>query len=246
MSQSRTQHRYSILQVGVAMLTLFTAIMLLLYFIPSKQVVTKIQPVTVPSAEPVKITSLDVDLTYNGNPNDFEDLLNDHENPNNDNFTIDNVSFNEADQEIDIPTSYLNTDDDDQTLTSLLTQPHYVGQNYYRHAQHPAVKVTVNRSNIFGQPLKAKTTEHNRWPKDLQVGQTINNQTFTTKNHQQVSDYENTSYFTKPTSEQNTVIHVTGNYKLGKYPHSWTGNYQITVDPQTHKLTWTRNNIDYN
>lgn len=244
MLKTNNKHRYLILQVGVAMFILLTIIPLVLYFVPSKQTVTKIQPVTVPQAAPVKITSLDVDLTYYGSQDDFEELLDDPENPDNSNFSIDSVSFNEDDQDIDVPDNYLSTDDEDQTLTSLLTQPHYVGQNYYHNSQHPAVKVTVKRANVFGKQLKAKTTEHNVWPKDLKVGQKVNDQTFTPNNHQQLNNYANTSYFTNPGTSQNTIIHVEGTYKYGKYPRSWTGNYQLTVDPQTHKLTWT--NIDNN
>ena len=108
------------------------------------------------------------------------------------------------------------------------------------------MKVTVKRSNIFGKQLKNKTTEHDIWPKNIKVGQPININTFTTKNHHRLNNYENTSYFTNPSTNQNTIIHVDGNYKTGKYGHSWTGDYQITVDPQTHKLTWTSNDIDNN
>lgn len=235
---------YLILLISTAILILFILITILLYFIPNKQIVTKVKPVTVPQAALVKITSLDIDLTYYGDQDGFEDLLENPENPNNDNFSIDDVSFNEDDQEIDVPSSYLNTDDEDQALNSLLTQPHYVGQNYYSNAQHPAVKVTVNRSKVFGKQLKTKTTQHNLWPKGLHVGQRVNGNTFTTNNHDQLNNYENTSYFSNPTTVQNTIIHVDGNYKFGKYPRSWTGNYRITVDPQTHKLSWT--NIDNN
>lgn len=244
MLKTNSKRCYLILLVCAGTFILLATIALALYFAPSKQTVTKIQPVTVPQAAPIKITSLDVDLTYYGNQEDFEDLLDDPENPDNSNFSIDSVSFNEDDQDLDVPNNYLNTDDEDQTLTSLLTQPHYVGQTYYNNAQHPAVKVTVKRANVFGKQLKAKTTEHNVWPKKLKVGQTVNDQTFTSNNHQQLNNYENTSYFTNPDTNQNTIIHVEGNYKYGKYPRSWTGNYRITVDSQTHKLTWT--NIDNN
>lgn len=233
-----------ILLISAAILILFATIAMLLYFVPSKQTVTKIKHVTVPQANPVKITSLDIDLSYYGDQDDFEDLLNDPENPNNNNFRIDDVSFNEDNQDIDVPSSYLNTDDEDQALNSLLTQPHYVGQNYYSQAQHPAVKVTVKRSNIFNKQLKAKTTEYNVWPTNLKVGQTVNSNTFTTNNHHQLNNYENTSYFTNPTTDQNTIIHVEGNYKFGKYPKSWTGNYRITVNPQNHKLNWTNTDIE--
>ena len=235
-----------ILLISAAILILFATIAMILYFVPSKQTVTKIKHITVPQANQVKITSLDIDLTYYGDQDDFEDLLNDPENPNNDNFRIDDVSFNKDNQDIDVPSSYLNTDDEDQALNSLLTQPHYVGQNYYSQAQHPAVKATVKRSNIFNKPLKAKTAEHNIWPTNLKVGQTVNSNIFTTNNHHQLNNYENTSYFTNPTTDQNTIIHVEGNYKFGKYPKSWTGNYRITVNPQSHKLTWTNTDIEDN
>lgn len=233
-----------ILPISAAILILFATVAMILYFVPSKQTVTKIQPVTVPQANPVKITSLNIDLTYYGDQDDFEDLLNNPENPNNNNFSIDDVSFNEDNQDLDVPSSYLNTDDEDQALDSLLTQPHYVGQNYYSQAQHPAVKVTVKRSNIFDKQLKAKTTDHNIWPKGLHVGQQVNTNTFTTNNHHQLNNYENTSYFTNSTTNQNTIIHVEGNYKFGKYPRSWKGNYRITVDPQSHKLNWTNTDIE--
>lgn len=246
MFKINTKYRYLILPVCTAMLTLFTAIAIILYFVPSKQTVTKIKHITIPQADPVKITSLDIDLNYNGSQDDFEDLLDNHEDPNNDDFSIDEVSFNEDSQEIDVPDSYLKIDDNDQALNSLLTQPHYVGQTYYSNNQHPAVKVTVKRSNIFGKQLKNKTNEYNIWPKDIKAGQSININTFTTKNHHRLNNYENTSYFTNPSNNQNTIIHVDGNYKTGKYSHSWTGDYQITVNPQTHKLTWTSNDIDYN
>lgn len=246
MFKINTKYRYLILPVCTATLTLFTTIAIILYFVPSKQTVTKIKHVTVPQANPIKITSLDIDLNYNGSQDDFEDLLDNHDDPNNDDFSIDNVSFNEDSQEIDVPNSYLNIDDNDQALNSLLTQPHYVGQNYYNNTQHPAVKVTVKRSNIFGKKLKDKTNEYNIWPKDIKVGQPININTFTAKNHHRLNNYENTSYFTNPSTDQNTIIHVDGNYKTGKYSHSWTGDYQITVDPQTNKLTWTSNDIDNN
>lgn len=240
-----TKYHYLILPVCTTMLTLFAVIAIILYFVPNKQTVTKIKHVTVPQADPIKITSLDIDINYNGSQDDFEDLLDNHEDPNNDDFSIDEVSFNEDSQEIDVPNSYLNIDDDSQVLNSLLTQPHYIGQTYYSNTKHPAVKVTVKRSNIFGKQLKNKTNEYNIWPKELKVGQPINTNTFTTKNHHRLNNYENTSYFTNPSTDQNTIIHVDGNYKTGKYSHSWTGDYQITVDPQTHKLTWTSNNIDY-
>lgn len=246
MFKINTKNHCLILQICTAILTLFTAIAIILYFVPSKQTVTKIKHVTVPQADPIKITSLDIDLNYNGSQDDFEDLLDNHDDPNNDDFSIDNVSFNEDSQEIDVPDNYLNIDDNDQALNSLLTQPHYVGQNYYSNTQHPAVKVTVKRSNIFGKKLKDKTNEYNIWPKDIKVGQPININTFTTKNHNRLNNYENTSYFTNPSTDQNTIIHVEGNYKTGKYSHSWTGDYQITVDPQTNKLTWTSNDIDNN
>lgn len=241
-----TKNNCLILQIFTAMLTLFTTIAIILYFVPNKQTVTKIKHVTVPQADPIKITSLDIDLTYNGSQDDFEDLLDNHDDPNNDDFSIDNVSFNEDSQEIDVPNSYLNIDDNDQALNSLLTQPHYVGQTYYSNNQHPAVNVTIKRSNIFGKQIKNKTNEYNIWPKDLKVGQPININTFTTKNHHRLNNYENTSYFTNSSTDQNTIIHVEGNYKTGKYSHSWTGDYQITVNPQTHKLTWTSNDIDNN
>ena len=246
MFKINTKNHCLILQICTAILTLFTAIAIILYFVPSKQTVTKIKHVTVPQADPIKITSLDIDLNYNGSQDDFEDLLDNHDDPNNDDFSIDNVSFNEDSQEIDVPDNYLNIDDNDQALNSLLTQPHYVGQNYYSNTQHPAVKVTVKRSNIFGKKLKDKTNEYNIWPKDIKVGQPININTFTTKNHNRLNNYKNTSYFTNPSTDQNTIIHVEGNYKTGKYSHSWTGDYQITVDPQTNKLTWTSNDIDNN
>lgn len=246
MFKINTKNHCLILQIFTAMLTLFTVIVIILYFVPSKQTVTKIKHVTVPQADPVKITSLDIDLNYNGSQDDFEDLLDNHDDPNNNDFSIDNVSFNEDSQEIDVPDSYLNIDDNDQALNNLLTQPHYVGQNYYSNTQHPAVKVTVKRSNIFGKQFKDKTNKYNIWPKDLKVGQTMNINTFTAKNHHHLNNYENTSYFTNPSTNQNTIIHVDGNYKTGKYSHSWTGDYQITVDPQTQKLTWTSNDIDYN
>lgn len=246
MFKINTKNHCLILQIFTAMLTLFTVIAIIFYFVPNKQTVTKIKHVTVPQTDPVKITSLDIDLNYNGSQDDFEDLLDNHDDPNNNDFSIDNVSFNEDRQEIDVPDSYLNIDDNDQALNNLLTQPHYVGQNYYSNTQHPAVKVTVKRSNIFGKQLKNKTNEYNIWPKDLKVGQTINTNTFTTKNHHRLNNYENTSYFTNPSTHQNTIIHVNGNYKTGKYSHSWTGDYQITVNPQTNKLTWTSNDIDYN
>ena len=246
MFKINTKNHCLILQICTAILTLFTAIAIILYFVPSKQTVTKIKHVTVPQADPIKITSLDIDLNYNGSQDDFEDLLDNHDDPNNDDFSIDNVSFNEDSQEIDVPDNYLNIDDNDQALNSLLTQPHYVGQNYYSNTQHPAVKVTVKRSNIFGKKLKDKTNEYNIWPKDIKVGQPININTFTTKNHNRLNNYENTSYFTNPSTDQNTIIHVECNYKTGKYSHSWTGDYQITVDPQTNKLTWTSNDIDNN
>lgn len=242
MLKTSPEHRYLILQVDVAMFILLTILVPVLCFAPSKQTVTKIQPVTVPQASPVKITSLDVDLTYYGSQTGFETQLNHPENPSNNNFKIDNVSFNKDNQDLDVPANYLNTDDNNQALTSLLTQPHYVGQDYYNNAQHPAIKVTVKRANVFGKRLQAETTEHNIWPKDLHVGQRVNDQTFTPDNHHQLNNYENTSYFTNPTTEQNTIIHVKGHYKYGLYPRSWTGNYRLTVDPQTHKLTWA--NID--
>lgn len=246
MFKMNTKYRYLILPVFTTILTLFTAIAIILYFVPSKQTVTKIKHVTVPQADPIKITSLDIDLNYNGSQDDFEDLLDNHDDPNNDDFSIDNVSFNEDSQEIDVPDSYLNIDDNDQALNNLLTQPHYIGQTYYSNNQHPAVKITVKRSNIFGKQLKDKTNEYNIWPKDIKVGQTINTNTSTAKNHHRLNNYKNTSYFTNPSTNQNTIIHVDGNYKTGKYSHSWTGDYQITVDPQTHKLTWTSNDIDNN
>lgn len=189
MFKINTKNHCLILQICTAILTLFTAIAIILYFVPSKQTVTKIKHVTVPQADPIKITSLDIDLNYNGSQDDFEDLLDNHDDPNNDDFSIDNVSFNEDSQEIDVPDNYLNIDDNDQALNSLLTQPHYVGQNYYSNTQHPAVKVTVKRSNIFGKKLKDKTNEYNIWPKDIKVGQPININTFTTKNHNRLNNY---------------------------------------------------------
>ena len=119
---------YLILLISAAILILFAITAMLLYFVPSKQTVIKFQHVTVPQANPVKITSLDIDLTYYGDQDDFEDLLNNPENPNNDNFSIDDISFNEDSQDIDVPDSYLNTDDEDQALNNLLTQPHYVDE----------------------------------------------------------------------------------------------------------------------
>lgn len=244
MFKTNTKHRYLILLISAAILILFTLITILLYFIPSKQIVTKVKPVTIPQAAPVKITSLDIDLTYYGDQDDFEDLLDNPENPNNDNFSIDDISFNEDNQDIAVPSSYLNTDDEDQALNSLLIQPHYVGQNYYSNAQHPAVKVTVKRANIFGKQLQNRTTQHNIWPKDLHAGQRVNSNTFTINNHDQLNNYENTSYFSNPTTDQNTIIHVEGNYKYGKYPKSWTSNYRITVNPQNHKLSWTNSDLE--
>lgn len=121
MFKTNTKYHHLILLISAAILILFTLITILLYFIPSKQNVTKVKPVTVPQAAPIKITSLNIDLTYYGDQDDFEDLLENPENPNNDNFSIDDVSFNEDDQDINVPSSYLNTDDEDQTLDNLLT-----------------------------------------------------------------------------------------------------------------------------
>lgn len=223
-----------------------TAILAMLYFIPAKSVVTNIQPVTVQKSQPVKITSFDIDLSYEDNQDDFEYLLDKQSEPADETFSINNVTFNEADQSIDVPHDYFNDDDENQALNNLLHQPYYVGQDYYSNNDHPAVKVTTHNNNLFGQQLKPQTKQHNVWPKDLHIGQRIHQNTFTTDNHTELNNYENTSYFTQPTSEQNTILHVNGHYKLGKYNHSWTGDYHININPQTQKLTWKQGNITNN
>ena len=102
-----------------------TAILAMLYFIPAKSVVTNIQPVNVQKSQPVKITSFDIDLSYEGNQDDFEYYLLDHQlNPADEDFSIDNITFNENDQNIDVPHNYLNDDDENQALNNLLHNPY--------------------------------------------------------------------------------------------------------------------------
>lgn len=235
-----------ILTIITVSFIIVTAVLAMLYFIPAKSVVTNIQPVTVQKSQSVKITSFDVDLHYEGSQADFEYLLNNQFEPANENFSINNVTFNKDDQNIDVPHDYFNDDDKNQAFDNLLHNPYYIGQDYYSNNDHPAVKVTTHNTNLFGQPLKSQTKQYNVWPKDLHVGQRIHEDTFTTDNHAELNNYENTSYFTQPTSEQNTILHVNGHYKLGKYNHSWTGNYHINVNPKTHKLTWKQGDIDNN
>lgn len=228
--------------VTVSFITI-TVVLAMLYFIPAKSVVTNIQPVTVQKSQPIKIASFDIDLSYEGNQDDFEDLLNDQSEPADKIFSIDNVTFNEDAQNIDVPHDYFNDDDENQALNNLLHNPYYIGQDYYNNNDHPAVKVTTHNTNLFGQHLKPQTKQHNVWPKDLHIGQHIHQDTFTTGNHTKLNNYENTSYFTQPTNKQNTILHIYGHYKLGKYNHSWTGDYHINVNPQTHKLTWKQGDI---
>lgn len=227
-----------ILTIITVSFIIVTAVLAMLYFIPAKSVVTNIQPVTVQKSQPVKITSFDIDLSYEGTQADFEYLLDNQFEPANENSSINNVTFNKDNQTIDVPHDYFNDDDQNQAFNNLLHNPYYVGQDYYSNNDHPAVKVTTHNTNLFGQPLKSQTKQYNVWPKNLQVGQRIHEDTFTTDNHTELNNYDNTSYFTQPTSEQNTILHVYGHYKLGKYNHSWTGDYHINVNPQTHKLTW--------
>lgn len=236
----------TILTIITVSFIIVTAVLVMLYFIPAKSVVTNIQPVTVQKSQPVKITSFDVDLSYEGNQDDFEYLLDNQSDPADENSSINNVTFNEADQNIDVPHDYFNDDDENQALNNLLHNPYYVGQDYYSNNDHPAVKVTTHNTNLFGQRLKPQTKQHNIWPKNFQVGQRIHENTFTTANHTKLNNYDNTSYFTQPTSEQNTILHVNGHYKLGKYNHSWTGDYHINVNPKTHKLTWKQGDITNN
>lgn len=235
-----------ILTIVTVSFIIVTAILAMLYFIPAKSVVTNIQPVTVQKSQPIKITSFDIDLSYVGNQDDFEYLLDNQLNPANENFSIDNVTFNEDNQSIDVPHDYFNDDDENQAINNLLHNPYYVGQDYYSNNDHPAVKVTTHNTNVFDQHLKTQTKQHNVWPKDLHVGQRIHQDTFTTDNHNELNNYDNTSYFTQPTSKQNTILHVEGHYKLGKYNHSWTGDYHINTNPQTHKLTWKQGDITNN
>lgn len=232
-----------ILTIIAAIFIAITAILAILYFTPAKSVVTNIQSVTVQKSQPVKITSFDIDLSYEGNQDNFEYLLDNQSDPANENFSINNITFNEPNQDIDVPHDYFNDDDENQALNNLLHNPYYVGQDYYSNNDHPAVKVTTHNNNLFGQRLKPQTKQHNVWPKDLHVGQRIHQDTFTTDNHTELNNYDNTSYFTQPTSKQNTILHVNGHYKLGKYNHSWTGDYHINVNPQNHKLTWKQGNI---
>lgn len=234
-----------ILTIIAAIFIIVTAILAMLYFIPAKSVVTNIQPVTIQKSQPIKITSFDINLSYEGNQDDFEYLL-DNQSAVNENLSINNATFNEDNQNIDVPHDYFNDYDQTQALNNLLHNPYYVGQDYYSNNNHPAVKVTTHNTNLFGQHLKPQTKQHNVWPKDLHVGQRIHQNTFTTDNHTELNNYDNTSYFTKPTSEQNTILHVDGHYKLGKYNHSWTGDYHINIDPQTHKLTWKQGDITNN
>lgn len=232
-----------ILTIMAVIFILVTAILAILYLTPAKSVITNIQTITVKKSQPVKITSFDIDLSYEGNQDDFEYLLDNQSDPANEDFSIDNVSFNEDGQNIDVPHDYFNNDDENQALNNLLHNPYYVGQDYYSNIDHPAVKVTTHNTNLFGQHLKPQTKQHNVWPKDLHVGQHIHQDTFTTDNHTEFNNYDNTTYFTHPTSEQNTILHVEGHYKHGKYNHYWTGDYQINISPQTHKLTWKQDNI---
>lgn len=235
-----------ILTIITVSFIIVTAVLAMLYFIPAKSVVTSIQPVTVQKSQPVKITSFDIALSYEGTQADFEYLLDNQLELADENFSINHVTFNEADQSIDVPHDYFNDDDENQALNNLLHQSYYVGQDYYSNSDHPAVKVTTRNTNLFGQRLKPQTKQHNVWPKNLQVGQRIHENTFTTDNHTELNNYDNTSYFTQPTSEQNTILHVNGHYKLGKYNHSWTGDYNINVNPQTHKLTWKQGDTTSN
>lgn len=235
-----------VLTIITAIFIIVTAVLAMLYFIPAKSVVTSIQTVTVQKSQPVKITNFDIDLSYEGNQDDFENLLDNQSDPADENFSIDNVTFNEGDQDIDVPHDYFNDDDENQALNNLLHNPYYVGQDYYSNNDHPAVKVTTHNTNLFGQHLKSQTKQHNIWPKDLHVGQRIHQDTFTTDNHTKLNNYDNTSYFTQPTNKQNTILHVEGHYKLGKYNHSWTGDYHIDINPQTHKLTWKQGDITNN
>ena len=105
-----------------------TAILAMLYFIPTKSIVTNIQPVIVQKSQPVKITSFDIDLSYEGNQDDFEYLLDNQSEPANEDFSINDVTFNEADQNIDVPHDYFNDDDENQALNNLLHQPYYVDE----------------------------------------------------------------------------------------------------------------------
>lgn len=235
-----------ILTIITAIFIIVTAVLAMLYFIPAKSVVTNIQLVNVQKSQPVKITSFDIDLSYEGNQDDFENLLDNQSDPADEDFSIDNVTFNEDNQNIDVPHDYFNDDDENQALNNLLHTPYYVGQNYYSNNNHPAVKVTTHNTNLLGQRLKSQTKQHNIWPKDLHVGQRIHQNTFTTDNHTKLNNYENTSYFTQPTNQQNTILHVEGHCKLGKYNHSWTGDYHINVNPQNHKLTWKQSDITNN
>lgn len=235
-----------ILTIMAAIFIIVTVILAILYFTPAKSVVTNIQTVTVKKSYSVKITSFDIDLSYEGNQDNFECLLDNHSDPANEDFSIDNVTFNEDNQNIDVPHDYFNDDDDNQALNNLLHNPYYVGQDYYSNNNHPAVKVTTHNTNLFGQHLKPQTKQHNVWPKDLHVGQRIHQDTFTTDNHTELNNYDNTSYFTQPTNKQNTILHVEGHYKHGRYNHCWTNDYQININPQTHKLTWKQDNITNN
>lgn len=232
-----------ILTIMAAIFIIVTAILVILYFTPAKSVITNIQTVTVKKSQPVKITSFDIDLSYEGNQDNFECLLDNQPDPANEDFSIDNFSFNEDDQNIDVPHDYFNDDDENQALNNLLHNPYYVGQDYYSNNNHSAVKVTTHNTNLFGQHLKPQTKQYNVWPKDLHVGQHIHQDTFTTDNHTELNNYDNTSYFTQPTNKQNTILHVEGHYKLGRYNHSWTNNYRININPQTHRLTWKQDNI---
>lgn len=226
----------NILTTVAIILIIVATVTLMLIFIPAHSQVTKIQNVTVPQAQLVKITSFDIDVNFHGNQDDFENILDNQELDNDEDIDISSVSFNEGDQDIDVPTSYFNPDSDD-AVNDLLHKPFYIGQNYYANAQHPAVKVTTSNKNVFNHQLKNQTHQYNIWPKNLHVGQHVHDTDFTENTNKSVNNYDHTSYFDQTnTNQQNTIFHVEGHYQNGKYQHSWTGDYKITIN--NGKLTY--------
>lgn len=89
-----------ILTIIAAIFIIVTAILAMLYFIPAKSVVTNIQPVTIQKSQPIKITSFDINLSYEGNQDDFEYLLDNQSEPANENLSINNATFNEDNQRL--------------------------------------------------------------------------------------------------------------------------------------------------
>ena len=224
---------------------IFGAMIAGMILIPAHSRIIHSQQIIVPAAQPVTIKEFDITIEdFVGSQSDFEDMLNNPDTISSHDYSITDDEFNDN---ISVPNSYFdsNANDDDQ-LINLVTQPHFVGQQYYSNQEHPAIRINIANQNIFKHQLKNNVKTFNVWPKALKVGQKYHSDNFDTvvaqRHPKKYYNYSDTSMFTAGTQEQNTVVHVSGNEHRSIYNYQWSADYRFNVDPQTHRFSYIKIN----